>query len=55
MSNEYERRAREAERLARDAKTDQERAAHEQVAQLWRDLAQRRKSKTPPGDGHGDA
>jgi hypothetical protein len=45
MNNDYERRAREAERMAGAAKDAQERLGHEQVARIWRELAERRRRR----------
>ena len=43
----YESRAKEAEDLARRAETAAERKSFEDIAKIWRDLAERKKRKKP--------
>ncbi len=48
--SDYDRRAQEAEGLARQARSDDERKAHLDVARIWRELAGRRAAKRTPNE-----
>ena len=49
MPAEYLRRAKQAESWARDATSPTERAAFEEIAALWRRLAERKMAQDKPG------
>lgn len=45
--NSYEQRAEEAEELARRAESEAERKSLQDIAKIWRELAERKKQKSP--------